>query len=252
MTGQAAFRYWLLALALCIAALGFCIAFVDRPLALFFDAHVRHSELWLWLDLVLRPFPLVIPVAVVFVFVSSVWLIAGHQLRAWAETLFLCACSAISAGASDLVLKHIFGRGWPDPTFIHEHLYGFHLLHGEKHWDAFPSGTAAVSVGILAVLWILKSRLRLPGLVIVILLIAAVVVSNYHWLSDVIAGAFLGISIGWSTVRWLRPSRWFAGEKWRAPGFRSVFLRPSLLPVLGRLPENRISADLSAQPTAYL
>jgi membrane-associated phospholipid phosphatase len=204
MTGQAAFRYWLFALALCTAAVGFCIAFVDRPLALFFDEHIRQTELWAWLDLVLRPFPLIIPVSVVFMFACSAWLLSGHQLRAWAETSFLCSCSAIAAGASDLVLKHIFGRGWPDPTFIQDHLYGFHLLHGEKHWDAYPSGTTGVSVAILAVLWILRSRWRFPGLAIVIFLIAAVVVMNYHWLSDVIARAFLGVWIGWSTVRWLR------------------------------------------------
>lgn len=211
MTGGAAFRYWLLALAVCAIAVAFCIAFVDRPLALFFDAHVRHTELWLWLDLGLRPFPLTIPVAVVFVFACSVWLISGHQLRSWAETPFFCSCSAISAGAVVLILKHIFGRGWPDPTFIHDHLYGFHLLHGEKHWNAFPSGTAAVSVAILAVLWILRSRWRLSGLAIAILLIVAVVVTNYHWLSDVIAGAFLGWSIGGLTVRW-RPVRWFTAR----------------------------------------
>jgi len=32
------------------------------------------------------------------------------------------------------------------------------------------------------------------------ILLTAVVVTNGHWLSDVIAGAFLGASIGWMTV----------------------------------------------------
>jgi membrane-associated phospholipid phosphatase len=210
MTGEAAFRYWLRALALCAAAVGFCIAFVDRPLALFFDTHVRHTELWFWLDRGLRPFPLTIAVAAAFVFACAVWLISGRQLRAWAEIPFLGSCSAIAAGAFDRILKRFFGRGWTDPTFIHDHLYGFHLLHGERHWDAFPSGTAAVSVAILAVLWILKSRWRLPGMALVILLMAAVLITNYHWLSDVIAGTFLGGWIGWLTVR-LRPARWFTG-----------------------------------------
>jgi len=36
-----------------------------------------------------------------------------------------------------------------------------------------------------------------------VLLCCGVVVTNGHWLSDVIAGAFLGASIGWMTVRLL-------------------------------------------------
>jgi membrane-associated phospholipid phosphatase len=217
MTGEAAFRYWLVALALCAAAVEFCIAFVDRPLALFFDARVRHRELWFWLDLGLRPFPLAVVVAAFYLSACVVWRISGRPLRAWAETPFLCSCSAISAGAFDRILKRVFGRGWTDPTYIHQHLYGFRLLHGEKYWDAFPSGTAAVSVAILAVLWILKSRGRLPGMALVILLLIAVLMTNYHWFSDVIAGAFLGGFVGWTTVR-LRPVRWFTGRNQSAAG----------------------------------
>jgi membrane-associated phospholipid phosphatase len=149
----------------------------------------------------------------VFLGSCSVWLISGHQLRPWTGFPFLCSCSVIVAVATEMIFKRVFGRGWPDPTFVRDHLYGFHLLHGETHWDSFPSGTASVSAAILAVLWILKPRVRAAGLLIVILVIAAVVVTNYHWLSDVIAGAFLGISIGWSTVRLLHPfSRLTGGD----------------------------------------
>ena|SRR5579863_6333031 len=205
MTSEAAFRYWLLALVLCTAAVGFCVAFVDRPLALFFDAHVRHTELWIWLDLALEPFLLAVAAALIFLFACGIWLISGRSLRPWTEIPFLCSWSAIAAVGSEIILKRVFGRGWADPTFIRDHLYGFRLLHGQPHWDAFPSGTASVSVAILAVLWMLKPRWRAVGVAIVFLPAAAVVVMNYHWLSDVIAGAFLGVSIGWSTVRLLHP-----------------------------------------------
>lgn len=107
------------------------------------------------------------------------------------------------AVASEIILKRIFGRGWTDPTFVREH--GFHFLHGETHWDAFPSGTATVSFAILAVLWILRPRWRVAGTAAVVLLSAAVVIGNYHWLSDVIAGGFLGVTIGWGTVALLHP-----------------------------------------------
>jgi hypothetical protein len=36
--------------------------------------------------------------------------------------------------------------------------------------------------------------------VVVVFLCVAVVVTDYHWVSDVGAGVFLGASIGWMTV----------------------------------------------------
>ena len=212
MTSEAAFRYWLFALALCAVAVSFCIVYVDRPLALYLDTHVRHTEIWDWLNFTLRSFSLVVAVALFFLMACGIWLIFGHQLRPWTATPFLCSSSAMGAVATVISFKRIFGRGWPDPTFIRDHLYGFHLLRGETYWDAFPSGTATVSVAILAVLWILQPRLRAVGLVIVIFLMASVVMANYHWLSDVIAGAFLGASIGWAIVRLLHPFSRLTGE----------------------------------------
>jgi len=197
MTDKALFRCWLWALALCVVAVGLCIAYVDRPLAEWLDAHVRHTEFWEALNLALYPFLLVVVAALFFLLGCGISLIAGRPLRPWTAIPILCSWSAMWAIASEIILKRIFGRGWVDPTFVRDHQYGFHFLHGETHWDAFPSGTAAVSFAILSVLWILKPRWRAAGTVTVILLSIAVVIGNYHWLSDVIAGGFLGVTIGW-------------------------------------------------------
>lgn len=213
MNQPTAFRCWLTGLALCTVAVGVCVAYVDRSLALFFDAHIRHTNLWIWLDVALFPFVAIVGAAFIFQCACGVWLIAGHQLQAWTEIPFLCSWSAIAGVASEIILKRIFGRGWPDPTFIQNHLYGFRFLHAGWHWDSFPSGTATVSAAILAVLWILRPRWRVPGVVVVFFLMAAVVVMNYHWLSDVIAGGFLGLSVGWSTVRLLHPFERLTGDR---------------------------------------
>jgi membrane-associated phospholipid phosphatase len=205
MTNRGAFRYWLLALALCAIAVVACIFYVDRPLAEFLEGHVRHTEFWVWLQRALRPFALVVVAALAFLFGCGVWLVSGRQLRPWTETPLLYSWATIWAVASEIIFKRIFGRGWPDPTFVRDHLYGFHFLHGQTHWDSFPSGTTTVSVAILSVLWVVRPRWRIAGLLIAILLSGAVVVGDFHWLSDVIAGAFLGVTIGWSTVRLLNP-----------------------------------------------
>ena len=105
------------------------------------------------------------------------------------------------ATATETIFKRIFGRASADPAYVQNHFHGFHFLHGGFPWDAFPSGTATVSAAIASVLWIVAPRWRAIGVLLVLLLCIAVVVTNYHWVGDVIAGVFLGTSIGWMTVR---------------------------------------------------
>ncbi len=86
--------------------------------------------------------------------------------------------------------------------FIGKQIFGS-ALHDHR-WNSFPSGTATISAAIVATLWLAAPRLRLPSLFLAVLVCSAVVVTNGHWVSDVIAGAFLGASIGWMTVLLLR------------------------------------------------
>ena len=204
MIYQDGFRRWLIALALCVIAVLVSVAYVDRPAAEFFNTHVRHTELWGWLDHLLAPFVLIPVVALLFLLGSGCWLLSGRQLGAWTLKPLLLSWSGIWALAAEFIFKQIFGRAWPDPGYVENHLYGFRLLHGGPHWNSFPSGTATISAAILATLWLVAPRLRLPGAFLAILLCSGVVVTNGHWLSDVIAGAFLGASIGWMTVPLVR------------------------------------------------
>jgi len=207
MTSGAALRYWLLWLVLCAIATGMSIAYADIPVALYLDAQVRHTQFWAGLNLALYPLPLVVIGALLFLFGCGLWLVSGRPLRPWTELPLLGSWATLWAVAAERIFKQIFGRGWPDPTFVRDHLSGFHFLHGETYWNSFPSGTAAISFAILAVLWMVRPAWRVGSSIIVVLILAAVVVGNYHWLSDLIAGVFLGASIGCCTVKLLGPSR---------------------------------------------
>ena len=205
MIYQNGFRRWLITLALCVIAVLVSVSYVDRPAAEFFNTRVRHTELWGWLDHLLAPFVLIPVVALLFLLGSGCWLLSGRQLGAWTLKPLLLSWSAIWALAAEFIFKEIFGRAWPDPGYVENHIYGFRLLHGGPHWSSFPSGTATISAAMVATLWLVAQRLRLPGAFLAVLLCSGVVVTNGHWLSDVIAGAFLGASIGWMTVLLLGP-----------------------------------------------
>ena len=52
----------------------------------------------------------------------------------------------------------------------------------------------------LSVLWIYYPRLRPVCAAVALLVAIGLVGSNFHFLGDVLVGAFLGASIGWMTV----------------------------------------------------
>jgi len=200
MNDAAAFRTWLFAFAATIVLTLVCIAYVDRPVALFFDGHLRHTAAWGWLSRALAPLDLVVITALLFLFGCGAWVLSGRLLAPGSRTPLLCSWAGMWATAADIIFKRIFGRAWPDPGYVQNRVYEFRLLHGGPHWESFPSGTAAISAAIASVLWIVMPRWRALSAFIVVLLCVTVVITNYHWVADVIAGTFLGTSIGWMTV----------------------------------------------------
>jgi membrane-associated phospholipid phosphatase len=207
MSDNATFRNWLFALAVTTIAVVLCIVYVDRPVAEFCDAHVRRTSAWIWLGRGLAPFNFIVVIALLFLLACGAWVKSGRPLHSFTRTPLLCSWAAMWATAAQLIFKQIFGRAWPDPTYIHDHLYGFRLLHASPRWDSFPSGTATISAAIAAVLWIVAPRWRVLGALTVALLCVAVVITNHHWVGDVVAGAFLGTSIGVMTVQMPPPPR---------------------------------------------
>lgn len=175
MSGKAALRNWIFAFAITAA--------------------------WVWMDRALAPLDLTLAMALLFVLACGIWASSGRLLPLWTRTPRLCGWAAVWATVATFVFKRLFGRAGPDPAYVHDHLYGFRLLHSGPHWHSFPSGTAAISVAIVSVLWILLPRWRALGVLIATLLCVTVVLTNYHWVGDVIAGTFLGAFIGWMTVR---------------------------------------------------
>jgi membrane-associated phospholipid phosphatase len=112
----------------------------------------------------------------------------------------LYSSGTIWAISSEFVLKQIFGRGSADPTYLFKHLYGFRFLHASEGWTSFPSGTAIGAMTIATITCVRFPRWRVAVSILAGLACIGVTVTNGHWVSDVIAGMFLGACIGWMTV----------------------------------------------------
>jgi membrane-associated phospholipid phosphatase len=113
--------------------------------------------------------------------------------------------SAFSLTISDKFenwLKFAFGRTWPEtwvqdnPSLIREGVHSFNFFHGGPGYAAFPSGHMVAICAILSVFWVTYPRFRLLYGVGIAGVFLGQCAANYHFVSDVVAGGFLGFSVG--------------------------------------------------------
>ncbi len=141
------------------------------------------------------------------VFTVIARLVRGH-ISVFEETLAL-AC-LVSMGAyliNDHLLKVFFGV--PSPVYvIHGARHGFNFWMGSEH-SSFPSGHMALAGAFAGVFMrFYKASIR-PLSALLLLAAGLLVVGGWHFLSDIIAGAWLGTSAGI-----------LAGEGWTARSTR--------------------------------
>jgi membrane-associated phospholipid phosphatase len=185
----------------------------DRPIALFMHRPGQRSPDGWWKMLTHIPNPL-IPVAIAAFVMLGLRALMTRSLPGYQAAAFLCSTSVIVTEVLKERLKFMFGRSWPEswmgnnPSFIRDGLYEFRFMQGGGAFNAFPSGHMATSCAVLAVLWLWYPRFRPLYLIAGLGVGAGLVGANFHFLGDVIAGAFVGGSIGW-----LATAAWRAGVK---------------------------------------
>lgn len=212
---MSALNRWLIALAITIVAVFICYRWVDRPLALL--AHAYSGERETFARFTHIPDPL-IPFASIVFMLCGLWVFSGHVLTRLLTAAALCSISLIVAETIKSGLKYVFGRLWPDtwvqsnPSFIHDGAYGFHFFHGGQGYASFPSGHTTVTCALISVLWIFYPLFRPFYAAVVLAVAVGLIGANYHFLSDVIAGGFLGTSVGWMMV-----ALWQAHQTSRPP-----------------------------------
>jgi membrane-associated phospholipid phosphatase len=138
--------------------------------------------------------------------------LSGQALPKLQTVVIIATLSLAVADAYTNQLKFAFGRVWPESWILDDHIYGFNPFHSGPDFGAFPSRHMAIICAVMSVLWICYPRFRALYALAIAAVAAGLVGTNYHFLGDVIAGSFLGISTGWFTVLlWERGKRHVRG-----------------------------------------
>ncbi len=90
------------------------------------------------------------------------------------------------------VLKWLFGRTETRHWLFDPSSYGFHWLAGTWGFQGFPSGHMLVFTSFFLAAWHFFPAYRLHCSIALLSLAAALVATDYHFLGDVVAGAYVG------------------------------------------------------------
>ncbi len=93
------------------------------------------------------------------------------------------------------ILKFAFGRIETRLWLRHPGPAEFHWFQGSEQYGGFPSGHMAVITVLAAALSFYYPRYRTISFAGLILLALALILTNYHFLSDIIAGAYTGLIV---------------------------------------------------------
>ncbi len=203
-----AFQRWLSYFAGTVLAVVITYQWVDRPVSLFAHDNLAQYRIFVRLTYIPEPF---IPAAALVFLGLGLWLIAKRTLPRCAATVLICSISLMAAESTKNQLKYVFGRFWPEtwvqnnPSFIRDGAYGFNFLHGGPGYASFPSGHLAVTCAVVSVLWICYPKFWPLYILPVVAVSVGLGGANYHFVSDMIAGGFIGVTTGWiATAIWNR------------------------------------------------
>ena len=170
-----------------------CVRYLDIPLAYFVKKYLFVSPHWSHLSSNL-PDLLLQVVLLTTVIALALYLVRTRRGLYDAATRLaqLVAWGGPASYLAKTVLKFVFGRVNTRVWLQQPGLWGFHWFQRLQGCEGFPSGHMLVAVTLLAAFGRFYPRCRPWSLFTALVLGAALVATDYHFLSDVLAGAYLG------------------------------------------------------------
>jgi len=181
---------------ICLALLVPCVLFVDVPVALLVREHLYRGGQWSQLTSDLPDLLLLLVLAVTAV--AGILYLTRSTRGIFDETTSfdkVVAWTAPCAYLAKTLLKFVFGRVNTRCWLQEPDLYGFHWFQRLQGCEGFPSGHMLVVVALVAAVWRFYPRSRPFCLTFSALLGTALVATNYHFVSDVLAGALAGVLV---------------------------------------------------------
>ena len=180
--------------------------FVDRQLASLLRPHLSGIPAFPWLTHAVDPLAPLASAGAVFTGARA--LLRGSLTARESALLRLC-CAILIAYTLKEELKWAFGRTWPEtyindnpnPSYFGNGTYGFFPFHGGQGYASFPSGHTTAISAFAGALWFLWPKLRWLGVALVLAVALGLLGADYHWLSDIMAGAILGATTGAAAAR---------------------------------------------------
>jgi membrane-associated phospholipid phosphatase len=109
-----------------------------------------------------------------------------------ARFLKLCGISVPLAFLFKILFQYLFGRPTPELWTVYQQAPQFHWFRAGDGYGCFPSGHMTVFTALTTAFWRHYPRYKPVYLTFLLSLGAALIATNYHFLGDVIAGAYLG------------------------------------------------------------
>jgi len=186
-----------------LGCIALCYLFVDRAFArVVFDNEISRFTLLKWLT---YPPPVIQTWSPLVLVIWMFRLITGKP-RKWETILACCSISMILADQFRESISYIFGRYWPEtwidnnPSFIRDGAYGFNWLTTSHIYGSFPSGHAARMAAPTVIICLVYPRWSLLAILIMLATAIGLLGMNYHFVSDVLAGMFLGGMVGYFSL----------------------------------------------------
>jgi membrane-associated phospholipid phosphatase len=121
--------------------------------------------------------------------------VSGH-LPYWGKAMLVAlVASLVAFAANELVLKILFGIPNPASFLLYGANHKFNFLHGNQQ-SSFPSGHMALAASFVFAFGSLYRKAFVPLAAMLFVAGVLLIVGDWHFLSDVLAGAFAGATAG--------------------------------------------------------